>query len=391
VKRANPPARLPGAKRLCAGASSRMPFGLQMSRSATILLVLAIIAWFASSAVCTSYGKLALQKLSPSSCPLSLTATQFVVATTFGALSWAALKRRAPPWAVARELVFVSITYTMGFILLNSSMGRLQASFSETVRGLEPLTSFGLARLFGARGATVSTASAIALLAVLVGAGVSVSSQPAFDPRGLVLGLCSNVMFSSRALLITKMQDAWKRRSIASDFEEIDSIGLFTMQHALGLLIIVPAALMMEGTQCVVEATTRQHVLHAAGLSALGFYAYNFLSLLVLLVLNAVAHSVCNTCRRAVTILTAAIFFSTPISPMSGVGLVFIIGGSIAYATASSLSKPGAPLAPMKMDEGEERLLDGAAPSKADHSALGGCISDDPSISDTETPLNPPT
>mmetsp|Transcript_70711 Transcript_70711/g.188090 ORF Transcript_70711/g.188090 Transcript_70711/m.188090 type:complete len:125 (+) Transcript_70711:119-493(+) len=76
--------------------------------------------------------------------------------------------------------------------------------------------------------------------------------------------------------------------------------------------------------------------MHAALLSSIGFFGYNLLSLFVLLLLNAVAHSVCNTCRRAVTILTTAAFFSTVISPSSGLGLSLSIGGAAAYAFYSS-------------------------------------------------------
>ena len=45
---------------------------------------------------------------------------------------------------------------------------------------------------------------------------------------------------------------------------------------------------------------TNAETAQALLLSAVGFFGYNLLSLFVLLLLNAVAHSVANTCRRYV-------------------------------------------------------------------------------------------
>lgn len=166
----------------------------------------AMVFWYVSSAVCTACAKVALQKTAPSSCALSLTAAQFIMSVSLCALLWAVMGGRAPPRAIMRELLVVSLVYTLGFTLLNSSLGRLNAAFTETVRGLEPLTSYALARLWGGRGGALNHRSAFALLAVLGGAGLNVWAQPSFDPRGLCLGLLANVMFSSRALLVSLMQ-----------------------------------------------------------------------------------------------------------------------------------------------------------------------------------------
>lgn len=61
-------------------------------------------------------------------------------------------------------------------------------------------------------------------------------------------------------------------------------------------------------------------------MSAASFFAYNFLSLYVLLLIDAVSHAVCNTCRRAVTIISAAIVFQNAISAPSALGIALIIG-----------------------------------------------------------------
>ena len=306
-------------------------------------LTAAVVLWFGFSAMCTAGAKSALNHLAPRAggCALTLTTVQFLVSLIASISVCVAARREVP--SAPRELLGVSLAYTLGFLLLNCSLGRLQASFSETVRGLEPLTSFVLVRLLSARGGQLSGASAAALLSVLAGAALSVWAQPAFDLKGFAFGLLANCCFSSRALLVTLLQDATLRAAPANAQKSgVDPIGLFAAQHSLGLLLLAPAALAAEGTQCAVVLASHPKAAHAAGLSALGFLAYNFLSLYVLLLIDAVSHSVCNTCRRAVTIVAAAIIFQNAVSPTSAAGIVLIIGGATAYAIASAAAKKAA-------------------------------------------------
>lgn len=259
-------------------------------------LIACICCWFTASAICTSSAKLALLHLAPKSgsCALTLTSLQFVISASVSVVACLVLNRR-PPSAV-RELLSVSLAYTLGFLLLNQSLGRLQASFTETVRGLEPLTSFVLAWLLSARGSKLQGASAGALLTVLAGAALSVWAQPAFDPRGFAYGLLANCAFSSRALLVTLLQDAQRKRAVKegalSPSATIDSVGLFAAQHVCGLLLLLPWTFMSEGSHCVAGLSRKPAALHAALWSALGFLSYNFVSLYVLLLLDAVSHAV---------------------------------------------------------------------------------------------------
>jgi hypothetical protein len=315
-----------------------------------LLLAACVVAWYASSALCTAAGKMTLTHLKAhgGNCALSLTLLQFLVSAIVSGIACVVLGRSAP--SARRELLLVSFSYTIGFLLLNCSLGRLQASFSETVRGLEPLTSYLIAWLLAARGTKLTGASAVALGAVLLGAAVSVWAQPAFDPSGLVYGLLANCAFSSRGILVTLLQDATRRKVEAeggngvAERGGVDPIGLFAAQHALGLLLI-PTVLGSEGTRCMAALAygrPQDDGRLTAGASAGGFLAYNFLSLYVLLLIDAVSHSVCNTCRRAVTIVAAAVVFQNQVSLASASGIALIISGAIGYAVASAASRRSA-------------------------------------------------
>ena len=80
---------------------------------------------------------------------------------------------------------------------------------------------------------------------------------------------------------------------------------------------------------------------------------YNLLSLLCLLQMNAVAHSVANSCRRALTIGSAALYFGTPMGPASVAGVVLVVGGAAWYAVAKNAAAAARAAAPTAADDGE--------------------------------------
>ena len=80
---------------------------------------------------------------------------------------------------------------------------------------------------------------------------------------------------------------------------------------------------------------------------------------------------VTNTCRRAVTIVSAAIVFQNVISAATGAGIALIIGGSAAYVCASAAAnRPAAPA---------------IAPNAAEADALLEVVEVDEAKSDSET------
>ena len=308
-----------------------------MMPSCSLSLVATVAAWYSASALCTACAKTALTRVAPLRCALTLTTIQFIVAGAASAMAALALRRRTPK--VWLELFRVALAYTLGFLLLNLSLNRMNASFTETVRGLEPLTSFALARCLGARGSQPGRLALLAIFLLLSGAFLSVAAQPAYDPGGLVFGFAANAAFSARGLLVSLLQDATRFRAVhlgAPDEAEVDMLGLFAAQHLIGLGLLIPTFLAVEGTECAASFVSHPRATRAATLSAVGFASYNFLSLMVLLMIDAVSHAVANTLRRAVTIACAAIVFSIPISAASAAAIAIVIGSSILYAIGSA-------------------------------------------------------
>jgi len=114
---------------------------------------------------------------------------------------------------------------------------------------------------------------------------------------------------------------------------------------------MVPLALLSGGSTCVELTLTHAVAPKAALMSAAAFFAYNRLSLSVLLMLDAVSHSVCNALRRAVTIGVAALLFSTKLDAPTITGIVIIICGSTSYALGSARDRAEAAAAEQEEEE----------------------------------------
>ena len=159
------------------GSSSRNGAAAEkFSRGWYAKLGLCIVAWFASSAICSFGTKRSLNSLAPHSCAGGLTTLQFIIAAAVGGATYLATGERMVP-GIMPDVFRVAMAYTFGFLFFNMSYDRLAASFAETVRGMEPLFAFTLARLLGARGGTLSSTSVTALVCLLLGGAVSCYAQ----------------------------------------------------------------------------------------------------------------------------------------------------------------------------------------------------------------------
>merc|ERR1712196_39254 len=91
------------------------------------------------------------------------------------------------------------LSYSLGFILTNMAFSKTSASFAETVKASEPLTSV----LFGYMiySEYLSMQTYLTLVPICVGVATSCVSTDAFNLSGFLLAFASNIFFSGRAVL----------------------------------------------------------------------------------------------------------------------------------------------------------------------------------------------
>jgi len=140
-----------------------------------------------------------------------------------------------------RKLVkSIALTYTLGFVLTNISLSLCNASFSETVKSGEPISSLILVTLTRGEDA-VTTIEWLTTLPIVLGVGLSSYSESSFNFFGFIAAALSNFMFSMRGVNTKQL------RRIHGTPLGLDDIHLFYYISKFGASIVVPLAFLFEG------------------------------------------------------------------------------------------------------------------------------------------------
>ena len=116
-----------------------------------------VLLWYTTAAVAVTSSRAVLRQ---TGLPFTLSACQFIVSAllSYSLLRWGLprltggqykpMLRALPVNSPERRLVrSVGLTYGLGFILTNVSLALCNASFAETVKSAEPISSLTLATL----------------------------------------------------------------------------------------------------------------------------------------------------------------------------------------------------------------------------------------------------
>ena len=229
-------------------------------------------------------------------------------------------------------LTQIALSYTFGFIFTNMAFSVVTASFAETVKSAEPISSVVLG--YYLLGELASTSTYATLVPICAGVAISCMHDDSFDLWGFGYAALSNVCFSGRAVLA--------KRLLRQFPGSIDEVGMFHRISAVGLLVLVPLTLLLEGR--AIYRTLWLHpeqLLKGGSLLELGSLAfingcayacYNLTSFLVLARTNLVTHAVLNCFRRVFIIVFTSYFFAQPISGFNLAGVALAVLGVLLFA-----------------------------------------------------------
>lgn len=258
-----------------------------------------------------------------------------------------------------RELFMTAICFSLGFLATNYGFANSTASFVETVKAAEPLTSATVAALYGIeiitmqQKASLGTIIAGVLLSTLGHGGSNGPSMPLSESiLECTVVMTSNLFFSFRGLY----QKLLRRHASA---QTLDDLNLqFRMQWLGVLLLVFPMLLfnvmpyMWYGTRMTANADAvprtlaESHVEHNAGSSAstvllrygllallngFAFTGYNLASTYILTRISVVHHAVLNCIRRVFAIVVTSVLFGIPITIMGAVGICLAVVGFMLY------------------------------------------------------------
>lgn len=240
-----------------------------------------------------------------------------------------------------------SACFALGFYATNVGFAGSAASFVETIKAAEPITSAAVAVAYHIE--TMDAPQQISLGTIVIGVLASTWSNnsansysnnnttttilqtrsQSFMAGGIVM--ISNLCFSFRGLY----QKLFRKQEI----DVMDDLNLqYRMQRTGVLLFVVPVILqhlLFPSSSSTSTTTTIGGSLGKYWLLALvngcAFTCYNLASTYILSRISVVHHAAINCIRRVFAIVVTSILFGVPITLGGGIGIALAVVGFLSY------------------------------------------------------------
>ena len=227
----------------------------------------------------------------------------------------------------AQQIVYrIAISYTFGFIFTNIAFSIVTASFAETVKSAEPLSSVFLGYFFYREGTSIHTY--LSLIPICTGVAISCIDDLSFSLYGFLAAAASNFCFSGRAVLTKHLFRKFPNC--------IDEISMFAQISKVGLIILIPFMILLESRMIISllynESYKVTEMLILLIINGCAYSTYNISSFLVLSRTNLLTHAVFNCFRRVFIILFTCYYFQVALSPMNITGVGVAVIGVIFFA-----------------------------------------------------------
>lgn len=300
----------------------------------TITIVL-VILWYSSSILAITTSKMTMQA---APVPLVLCSAQFAIAAIISGavLTLGETGTKMSNGQEGSMLAGISITYTLGVFFTNFVFSLAHASFVETVKSSEPISTVVLAYIM--LGELETTTVYAALIPLVVGVGMASTGEAGGTIAAFCATMGSNFGFSARAVLAKQLKHEHPSSPSASS-----DVSLFFHISWIGLIPLLPLAIFSEG------ATLKQALassdfngvrfLCVLVFNGVMYTAYNQFSFMVLSRVTTATHAVLNVCRRVSVISFTTMVFGTPLNAINAVGIVIAVIGMSIFTYAKSAKK----------------------------------------------------
>jgi hypothetical protein len=309
-------------------------------------LVVVIAAWYGVGALAIVTTKLLVTTWRVP--PLLLTAQQFFLASTI-LRTVLAFGKGAQPWPVDKtrfnlDFAMAGLFNSLDFLASNAAFSASAASFVETIKASEPITTTAVALVWQVDRLGLHESGCLVLLVAgvflsTVGNAAAVGTKTRTDEeaeialehstRIALTVMSANLCFAFRAL----SQKRYRTSRPASD--QLDDINLLCGMLQVGALISLPAALWIHGGSLADAMTaSSENQKHYAGLTllnAVSFATYNWASCYVLSHVSVLHHSSLNCLRRMFVTIATSIFFGVKMTLAGGTGIAMSFAGFLSF------------------------------------------------------------
>uniref|UniRef100_A0A7S1ZZ84 Sugar phosphate transporter domain-containing protein n=1 Tax=Ditylum brightwellii TaxID=49249 RepID=A0A7S1ZZ84_9STRA len=255
------------------------------------------------------------------------------------------------------QLFLTGLFFSLGFWATNYSFQASDASFVETVKAAEPITSASVAVLWKIE--VLSWEEAASLGGIVVGvltstlangmmstktaeaasAGSLVSSSVGTAIRACAVVMTANLCFSFRGLY----QKIF-RASPQGNPSVMDDMNLQYRMQQIGILLCLIPVLLFDMPHVIRElwdvsdkarfmlSWVFLRYVSIAVINGFAFTSYNLASTYILTRISVVHHAALNCIRRVFAIIVTSIVFRVPITTLSAFGIAVSVGGFFSFS-----------------------------------------------------------
>ncbi|XP_024015155.1 phosphoenolpyruvate/phosphate translocator 2, chloroplastic isoform X2 [Eutrema salsugineum] len=170
--------------------------------------------------------------------PATVTAFQFGCGTLMIAIMWLLKLHPRPKIAPSQlpAIVQLAAAHTLGNFLTNVSLGRVNVSFTHTIKAMEPFFTVLFSVLL--LGEWPSLWIVCSLLPIVAGVSLASFTEASFNWIGFCSAMASNVTNQSRNVLSKKFM---------VEKDALDNINLFSVITIISFILLVPVAILIDG------------------------------------------------------------------------------------------------------------------------------------------------
>ncbi|GMI21984.1 hypothetical protein TeGR_g6193 [Tetraparma gracilis] len=249
------------------------------------------------------------------------------------------LSLRLPPTetpSASRDLQKTAIFYTLAFLLTNVSFSIASASFTETIKAAEPLTSTPIAVMFGVD--TVSAREVAAIGVIVVGVLVTVWEEGGGDIAPTATPAATSAAITLSANLCLSLRGAYQtrvKRAAGGGELGVTDLELFTRISSFGFLAC-GSMWALQSIWAPPEPAFFPMTVILVVVNAAAHNAYNLASTVVLSRVSLIHHAALNCLRRLFSIVVTSVFFEIQITLGIVAGVTLTLAGFACFSASKS-------------------------------------------------------
>jgi drug/metabolite transporter (DMT)-like permease len=264
------------------------------------------------------------------------------------------------PSTLNPSLLKAGVYFSFGFLATNFGFSGSSASFVETIKAAEPITSASVAVLWGIESLSRSETASLGVIVAGVllstlgnsagshnssttvaedGSSAAATTNFAESVQVCLIVMAANLCFSFRGLY----QKIFRASSEGST-QVVDDINLqFRMQQIGACLLVIPVILFESSTILqllwnsskayggMIPIGVMWQYIALALVNGCAFASYNLASTFILSRISVVHHAALNCLRRIFAIIVTSVVFAVPITFMGAFGIIVSVVGFLSF------------------------------------------------------------